>query len=73
MSRECMISLVSRWIYARGIQFSVGSIAQFVERWSRNPKMQVQIPLETTNFYRQYQINMNLVSHISEDGSEIEL
>ena len=28
----------------------VGSIAQLVEQRSRNPKMQVQIPLETTNF-----------------------
>ena len=28
----------------------VGSIAQLVERRSRNPKMRVQIPLETTNF-----------------------
>ena len=46
-----------------------------VERRSRNPKMRVRIPLETTNFRcsLQCQINMNLVFHISEDGSEIEL
>ena len=51
------------------------SIGQLVERRSRNPKMRVQIPLETTNFRcpLQCQINMNLVFHISEDGSEIEL
>ena len=28
----------------------VGSVAQLVERQSRNPKMRVHIPLETTNF-----------------------
>ena len=39
----------------------VSSIAQLVERRSRNPKMRVQIPLEAKNFSLSFacQINMN--------------
>ena len=32
------------------LRISVDSIAQMVERRSRNPNMRVRIPLETTNF-----------------------
>ena len=52
----------------------VHSIAQWVERRSRYPKMRIQIPLEPTNFSLVYCSvnNMRLIFRISEDGSEIE-
>ena len=42
------------FVHLKGIKLAtnprVGSIVQWVERWSRNPKMRVEFPLETTNF-----------------------
>ena len=43
-------SVKSSLKYFAHLPIAVGSIAQLVERQSRNPKMRVQIPLETTNF-----------------------
>ena len=47
---------------------------QLVERWSRNPKMGVQLPSrqQISRCSLQCQINMNLVFHNSEHDSEIE-
>ena len=44
-SRKCFVHL--NWIRLATIN---PSIAQLVEQQSRNPKMRVRIPLETTNF-----------------------
>ena len=51
----------------------LASIAQLVKRRSRHRRMRVRIPLKTTNFSSFFaaSVNMNLVFHISEDGSEI--
>ena len=46
-SRKYFVHL--NWIRL-AIPIPVGSIAQLVERRSRNPKMRVQMPLEATNF-----------------------
>ena len=45
-ARKCFVHL--NWIDS--LPIPVGSIAQLVEWRFRNPKMRVQIPLETTNF-----------------------
>ena len=54
------------------IPIPVGSIAQLVERRSRNQKLRGQIRLGRANF-SQCQINMNLVFHVFENSSQIEL
>ena len=57
-------------------RYPVSSVAQLVERRSRNPKMRVQMSLETTNFslffvYIVRLIRIYIVFHISEGGSGI--
>ena len=70
-SRKYFVHL--NWIRL-AIPIPVDSIAQWVERRSRYPKMRVQTPARANEFFvgpLQCQNNMKLVFRISEDGSEI--